>query len=854
MTRLRLLCLLIYGSAMLAQAQGLAGIGGQVLDPAGTPVPDAAITLTNVATHNASQITSDASGNYTLMGLAPGTYNLRASRPGFASYDHTVVLQAGQNLAANINLSLSAVQQQVVVNGGTMLGATPEPSQGDVFQSEQTLRVIDRVQMDMLGPVAGAAQVIALAPGARVTGYGNTGATKYTISINGINQGWGGYGGYTGGAALGITFDGIPIVDPATGLWQSATIPQMQIIQDTVVTYGPGDPMNRWYTNVGGSVEFTPLQPGNQFHGDLMLTYGSYNTKNLQFDLSSPMYKGWSTILAGGLGNGDDFRNGPDNFGSPSKDLAFYDKTIKQFGQSSIDFGGYWAHSSGYRAQVIPTTPVDGINLGGPGIGTPYSQQTSGFYSTLAYADYNKYDVNEMGIAHVRENLHVNDNTQIENLTWFMHIRRLHDRLDNVYALGPQVNEWNNPHTDTYGDQFSLTRSLPMNLLSVGGYFLHAVYNTRNMFYSGALGGNGGQEILNIGGKIRSGYFTQNDAAVFIQDGFHISKLTITPGIRYVRFATSYVDNALEDFNFLPGVVLTTNCALKLVSTPGNTKDQGSICGNYQARYGFEPSVNANYQALPWLSFYGGYDEALRSPSMGGGGGLFQSVDPTTYHLSRARYGQFGFKVHMEGTGVMNNLLFGANLYRVTYSAQEIDIGLSTGDTISANGAARYQGLNYFLDDDPVRNLHVFMNGNIEAARYTSYVVDQSGTSFNGIPVPYVPASTFNIGATYNFKIGKVSIIPVGAFQFVGTQTIFDNSVGAPSNATMASYGTLNAGLTAPFKHIDIIFNALNILNKKYNEYLYISSGGYFGTPSGGYELAYPAAPFTAYGGVRFHF
>ena len=70
----------------------------------------------------------------------------------------------------------------------------------------------------------------------------------------------------------------------------------------------------------------------------------------------------------------------------------------------------------------------------------------------------------------------------------------------------------------------------------------------------------------------------------------------------------------------------------------------------------------------------------------------------------------------------------------------------------------------------------------------------------------------------------------------------------------MASYGTLNAGLTAPFKHVDIIFNALNILNKKYNEYLYVSSGGYFGTPAGGYELAYPSAPFTCYGGVRFHF
>ncbi len=752
-----------------------------------------------------------------------------------------------------ITLTLSAVQQTVVVNGGTVLGATPQPSQDDVFLANQTLRVIDRTQMDMLGPVAGAAQVVALSPGARVTGYGNTGATKYTISLNGINQGWGGYGGYSGGAALGITLDGVPIVDPATGLWQSATIPQMQIIQDTVVRYGPGDPKDRWYTDIGGAVEFTPLQPGT-FHGDLMLTYGSYSTRNLQFDLSSPVYKGWSTIVAGGLGDGNDFRNGPDGFGSPSKDLAFYDKTLKQFGQSTVDFGGYFAHSGGYRAQVIPTTPVDGVTMDGTPAGTLYSQQTSGFYSSLPYNNYNKYDVNEMGLAHARENLHLSDNTQIENLTWFMHIGRLHDRLGDVYSLGPQVYEWNNPHTDTYGDSFSLTHNVSMNLITVGGYFLHGVYNTRNLFYNPLDGGAGGPEIVNIGAKLRSGYFTQNNGALFVQDAFHWGKLTVTPGIRYVRFGTSYVDNALQDFHFLPGVVLSSHCSLTLASTPGNTKDQGSICGSYQAREGFEPSINASYQALRWLSFYGGYDEELRSPSLGGGGGLFQSVDPSTYHLSRARYGQFGFRIHQEGTGVLNNLIYGANLFRVNYSSQEIDIGLANGDTIAANGASRYQGLNYFLDDDPVRNLHVFMNGNVEGARYTTYVVDSLGTSYNGIPVPYVPASTFNLGATYNFKIHGATIIPVAAFQFVGTQTIFNNNTGAPSNQTMASYGTLNAGLTAPFKHFDLILNGLNILNKKYNEYLYVSSGGYFSTPAGGYDLAYPAAPFTIYGGVRFHF
>ena len=839
--------------AALCAAQGLGVIGGQVLDPAGSPVADVAITLTNVGTHNASQVASDSSGNFKFMGLAAGTYSLRASKPGFESYEHSLALQPGQTLAAPVALSLSAVQQSVVVNGGSVLGATAQPSQNDVFLSDQTERVIDRTQMDMLGPIAGAAQVIALAPGALVTGYGSTGATKYTISINGLNQGWGGYGGYTGGASLGITFDGIPVVDPATGLWQSATIPQMQLVQDTVVTYGPGNPADRWYTNVGGSVEFTPLQPGNQLHGDLLLSYGSYNQKNAEFDISSPVWKGWSTILAGGGGMGDDFRNGPDGFGSPSKDLAIYSKTLKSFHQNTIDFGGYYVHSGGYRAQVIPTTAVPGVTLDGTPAGAVYSQQSSGFYSTLPYAAYNKYDVNVMGILHARENIHIDDSTQFQNLTWFTHIRRLHDRLGDVYNPGPQLYEWNNPHTDTYGDQGSLTKNFYMNTVTAGGYFIHALYNTRNNFYNPADGGS--YNTANIGGKIRSGDFNQNDGAVFLQDNFHpTSSLTITPGIRWVSYSTSYFNNSLQDFNFAPGVILNTQCPVTLAATPGNTKDQGSSCANFQRRNGFEPSVSASYRPLRYMTLYGGYLETLRSPSLGGGGGLFQSVDPNSYHLSRVRYGQFGFKIHTEGKGgVLNNLIYGADLFRETYSSQEIDIGLANGSSIAANGAARYQGLNYFLDDDPAPKLHVFMNGNVEGAHYTNYVV--SGLAYNGSPVPYVPSSTFNLGATYSFKLFHgVTVIPVGAFQFVGTQHIFDNSLGAPSNLTMSSYGTLNLGLTAPFKHFDLLLNALNVLNKQYNEYLYVSSGGYFGTSFGGYELAYPAAPFTVYGSVRLHF
>lgn len=77
-----------------------------------------------------------------------------------------------------------------------------------------------------------------------------------------------------------------PVADPATGLWQSATMPQNLVMQDVQVTYGPGTAEDRWYTDVGvnpdriGVVLFGPKRvhridrgraPGRKYgsrHGD----------------------------------------------------------------------------------------------------------------------------------------------------------------------------------------------------------------------------------------------------------------------------------------------------------------------------------------------------------------------------------------------------------------------------------------------------------------------------------------------------------------------------------------------------------------------------------------------------------
>lgn len=853
---------------------GRGGLVGRILDPSGAAVSGATVSATNTVTHAQVSATTDMTGMYTINGLVAGSYTVVIARPGFATFTKTGInLLTDQFLTIDGTLSLSSDSQSVTVTGDDLHGATPAPTQQQVFESDQTIRVIDRKQMDMVGPVAGAAQIISTAPGAQVTGYGNTGSTKYTITINGINQGWVGYGGYSGQGSLGVTFDGIPVVDPATQLWQSPTIPQTDMIQNTSVVYGPGDPASRWYTNVGGAVEFTPVQPTREPHASVIGTYGSYNQKNIETNLNTGLYHGWSGLLSFGTGSGDDFRQAPDGFTNPGKNLAVLGKTIKESGDNSFEFGGYYAHGAGYRSQLIPLVANPGITINGQGAGQEYSQKTSGYYSTLPYSSYNKYDSNDMVLIYARQNMKLDATTSLQNQEWFMRIDRTHRRINDIFALNSnsaaQEQEWNDPHTNTVGERLLLTKHLPLNDIIAGGYYIHSDYNSRNIFFDPSLGG--GKKTVNIGGKIRSTDFTQDDFAVTLQDDIHpLSFVHITLGIRFVGFRTTFADAARQDFQLATGVVLNTSCRyIPNDGTAGNTTDQGSCPNARENRTAIEPSASANITARPWLSLYGGYLETTRAPQLGGGGGLFQSVDPTSYHLARQRYYEAGFKTHLDGTGLLNSFLAGAEYYHQNFANQEIDVTLASGDTISSNGTSSYHGVNAFVDDDPIGKLHVFANGSLERAVYTSYTVvvnpnGSPGLNYNGVAVPYIPSSLANAGAYYEIHpYGSLVVQPTASFQFSGRQHIFDNTLGAPSQQTMPSYETVNLGLSVPFRRFNASLSALNILNKSYNEYEYISSGSYFNTagnsaltPSdqSGYTNAYPAAPFTVFGSVSAHF
>jgi iron complex outermembrane receptor protein len=171
---------------------------------------------------------------------------------------------------------------------------------------------------------------------------------------------------------------------------------------------------------------------------------------------------------------------------------------------------------------------------------------------------------------------------------------------------------------------------------------------------------------------------------------------------------------------------------------------------------------------MQWLTIYGGYETTYRSPALGGGGGLFQSVNPSYYLLAKGAYAQFGAKVHFTNAPGLRNFIVGVNYFHNNYTNQEIDVETALGVEETSGGNSLYHGVDAFFDADPRSNIHFFFNFAGEASNFSTYVtggpLSECGTSsnpagladgcayYNNLPVSYVPNYTLNTGIYYGLQ------------------------------------------------------------------------------------------------------
>jgi hypothetical protein len=148
--------------AALAAAPSPAKLAGQVTDPSGASIPAAAVTVTG-AQGSVKVAKTDAQGRYTMDGLLPGIYAVRATAKGFALFEKTGVdLTGGGASRLDIQMIVVAEKQEVTVSDTAHVDVDPSANVGALVLKGTDLDSLsddpDDLQNDLealAGPAAG---------------------------------------------------------------------------------------------------------------------------------------------------------------------------------------------------------------------------------------------------------------------------------------------------------------------------------------------------------------------------------------------------------------------------------------------------------------------------------------------------------------------------------------------------------------------------------------------------------------------------------------------------------------------------------------------------------------------------
>ncbi len=118
-----LLAMYILTASKLSYGQDInASLSGTVMDSSGAAIPEAQLTLTNVATLFKAEVVSGATGDYTFRNLTPGKYDLVVLAKGFkSSTQKGIELAINQAARVDVNLTVGRTDETVTVTADTSL-------------------------------------------------------------------------------------------------------------------------------------------------------------------------------------------------------------------------------------------------------------------------------------------------------------------------------------------------------------------------------------------------------------------------------------------------------------------------------------------------------------------------------------------------------------------------------------------------------------------------------------------------------------------------------------------------------------------------------------------------------------
>jgi len=138
-------------------------IFGRVVDPSGSPIADAGVTVRSTATNVATRLQTNSTGYYEASLLLSGAYEVTAESAGFKkSLRSGIPLSAGARLQVDVQLEIGAVTDSVTVSGEVPLLETNTVSSGRVID----VRNVAELPVARSNPI----QLAAFTPGVQTRG------------------------------------------------------------------------------------------------------------------------------------------------------------------------------------------------------------------------------------------------------------------------------------------------------------------------------------------------------------------------------------------------------------------------------------------------------------------------------------------------------------------------------------------------------------------------------------------------------------------------------------------------------------------------------------------------------------
>src|ERR1700728_432645 len=133
--------ILLAPSPVRAQVVG-ATMSGRVMDASGSTIPQAHISIKNLATGVDTHVVTNANGVYSAPNLLPGSYEVSASAAGFSTEVQTgITLTVGGQQVLDFTLQVGQVVQKVEVTGAAPLMQLASSTVGSVVDSNTVVEL-----------------------------------------------------------------------------------------------------------------------------------------------------------------------------------------------------------------------------------------------------------------------------------------------------------------------------------------------------------------------------------------------------------------------------------------------------------------------------------------------------------------------------------------------------------------------------------------------------------------------------------------------------------------------------------------------------------------------------------------